>query len=119
MENNMLTVVVPVYNNDKYLKQCVNSILNQTYSQLEIILVDDGSTDNSAAICDYYQTIDATVKGNATITSATKARMSKTSDGERCIIEFEKQGTSTIKATEFSCEAGRDRGTDYSGVLKK
>lgn len=60
-----------------------------------------------------------TVKGTATITSDTKARMSKTSEGERCIIEFEKEGNSTIKATEFSCETGRDRGTDYSGILKK
>ena len=70
-----------------------------------------------------YNTYDGkasgTVKGTATITSDTKARMSKTSEGKRCIIEFEKQGNSTIKATEFSCEAGRDRGTDYSGVLKK
>lgn len=70
-----------------------------------------------------YNTYDGnasgTVKGTATITSDTKARMSKTSEGKRCIIEFEKQSNSTIKTTEFSCEAGRDRGTDYSGILKK
>ena len=70
-----------------------------------------------------YNTFDGkasgTVKGKATITSDTKARMSKTSEGERCIIEFKKQDNSTIKATEFSCEAGRDSGTDYSGVLTK
>lgn len=49
-----LSVVVPIYNSDKYLCQCIDSILNQTYSEIEIILVDDGSTDTSPEICDAY-----------------------------------------------------------------
>lgn len=48
----MISVIVPVYNVEKYLKKCVETIQNQTYTELEIILVDDGSQDQSGAICD-------------------------------------------------------------------
>lgn len=49
-----ISVIVPVYNAEKYLDRCVESIVAQTYKNLEIILVDDGSTDNSPAICDAW-----------------------------------------------------------------
>lgn len=52
MYSELLSVIVPVYNNEKYLEECVNSILNQTYINLEIILVNDGSKDNSGKLCD-------------------------------------------------------------------
>lgn len=58
-----------------------------------------------------------TVEGTATATSDTKARMNKTSAGERCVIEFEKVGIRSIKTTEFYCEAGRDKGTNFNGTL--
>ena len=57
-----VTVVVPVFNVEKYLHQCIESLLNQTYRNLEIILVDDGSTDNSGAICDKYRQKDQRIK---------------------------------------------------------
>ena len=50
----MISVVVPVYNVEKYINDCIDSIINQTYRELEIILVDDGSNDSSGAICDEY-----------------------------------------------------------------
>lgn len=50
-----ISVVVPVYNVQEYLNSCINSILAQTLSDIQIILVDDGSKDNSGEICDDYQ----------------------------------------------------------------
>lgn len=58
----LLSVIVPVYKVEKYLCKCVDSILNQTYRNLEIILVDDGSPDNCPAICDEYAAKDSRVK---------------------------------------------------------
>lgn len=50
----MVSIIVPVYNAEKYLRECIDSLLNQTYKDIEIILVNDGSTDESAAICENY-----------------------------------------------------------------
>jgi len=57
-----ISVVVPVYNVESYIEACVNSIINQTYSNVEIILVDDGSTDNSGLICDNFAEKDSRIK---------------------------------------------------------
>ena len=58
----LITVVVPIYKREKYLHETMESILNQTYKNLEIILVDDGSTDNSLRIARYYERLDKRVK---------------------------------------------------------
>ena len=57
-----ISIIVPVYNVEKYLSRCVDSILNQTFTDFELILVDDGSTDNSAKICDEYAEKDCRIK---------------------------------------------------------
>jgi len=49
-----ISVIVPVYNSEKYIARCVDSVLSQTFSDLELILMDDGSSDASPAICDAY-----------------------------------------------------------------
>ncbi|HFI0358289.1 TPA: glycosyltransferase family 2 protein [Streptococcus suis] len=54
MENVLLSVIIPVYQVEKYLKRCINSVLAQKFNSYEIILVDDGSTDSSPEICDEY-----------------------------------------------------------------
>ena len=58
----LVSVIVPVYKVEKYLNRCVNSILNQTYKDLEVILVDDGSPDSCPEICDGYAQKDKRVK---------------------------------------------------------
>ncbi|NFG60723.1 glycosyltransferase family 2 protein [Clostridium sp. CMCC3677] len=57
-----VSVIVPVYNSEQYVGYCINSILNQTYRNIEVILVDDGSTDDSLKICRNYENIDKRVK---------------------------------------------------------
>ncbi len=58
----VVSVIVPVYKAEKYISECIESILNQTFSDLELILVDDGSPDNSGAICDEYALRDNRIK---------------------------------------------------------
>lgn len=58
----LITIIVPVYNVEKYIRECIGSLLNQTYKNLEIILVDDGSKDKSGKICENYANADSRVK---------------------------------------------------------
>lgn len=75
--NPLLSVVIPVYNVENYLDRCIKSVLGQTYRNLEIILVDDGSTDTSGRICDEYAAEDGRIKvihkENGGLVSARKA----------------------------------------------
>lgn len=57
-----ISVIVPVYNKEEYLERCVKSLLSQTYENIEIILVNDGSTDNSGTLCDKLKSEDARIK---------------------------------------------------------
>lgn len=58
----LISVIVPVYKVEKYISECIESILRQTYSNIELLLVEDGSPDNSGKICDHYATIDKRVR---------------------------------------------------------
>ncbi len=83
--NDLISIIVPVYNVEKYLNKCVDSILKQTYTNMEVILVDDGSKDKSGAICDEYEKIDSRVraihKQNGGVCSARNVALSE-SKGE-------------------------------------
>lgn len=61
-ENPLVSIIVPVYKVENYLKKCIDSITNQTYTNLEILLVDDGSPDNCPKICDDYASLDDRIK---------------------------------------------------------
>ena len=80
MNEPLISVIVPIYNMEKHLGKCVDSIVNQTYKNLEIILVDDGSIDRSPQLCDEYAKIDDRVKvihkNNGGLSSARNAGLS-------------------------------------------
>ena len=61
-QKDLISIIVPVYNMEQYLERCMNSIWQQTYTNLEIILVDDGSTDQSPQMCDDYARKDNRIK---------------------------------------------------------
>lgn len=78
-----ISVIVPIYNVENYIKRCVESILKQTYKNIELILVDDGSTDNSGTICDEFSKKDKRIqvvhKNNGGVSEARNAGLEKVS----------------------------------------
>lgn len=60
--NGLVSVIVPVYNTGPYLPRCIESIIRQNYEKIELLLIDDGSTDNSLEICRKYMQIDNRIK---------------------------------------------------------
>jgi glycosyltransferase involved in cell wall biosynthesis len=105
--NKMVSVVIPIYNAEKYLEQCIESVLSQTYNNIEVICVDDGSTDNSLLICNKYAQYDKRIKVihkfNEGVTSARKTGVNSASgkwimfvdsddwiDAEMCQVLVEK-----------------------------
>lgn len=85
----VVSIIVPVYNVEQYLRECVDSVLNQTYSDIEVILVDDGSTDHSGNICDEYAEMDSRIKvihkKNGGVSSARNTGI-EVASGERIIF---------------------------------
>lgn len=62
MNNDLISIIIPVYNVEKYLNNCIDSVIKQSHKNLEIILIDDGSTDTSPSICDSYKKKDQRIK---------------------------------------------------------
>lgn len=105
--NSMISVIVTVYNEEKYLEQCVESICRQTYKNLEIILVDDGSTDRSAEICDLYAEKDARIsvvhKKNGGPVSARKAGLAVSHAGYVTFVDGDDWLEETMYEKLFQC----------------
>lgn len=89
--NPAISVIVPVYNTEKYLDECILSILNQSFTDFELLLIDDGSTDRSGAICDAYASQDERVrvfhKKNGGVTSARKLGVEKSESELICFVD--------------------------------
>lgn len=62
MSNNKLSIIIPIYNSEKYLEKCINSVLEQTFFDFQLILVNDASTDKSGEICDRYALLDKRIR---------------------------------------------------------
>lgn len=126
--NKLITVIVPVYNAEKYVKECIESILGQTYTNIQLILVDDGSTDKSDSICNQYQSMDNRVlyihKENGGVSSARNYGL-KRADGSY-VIFIDADDTIGEKAIEKlvekncqSCMARMRLYTEKSGEYSK
>lgn len=92
-ENNMfprISIIVPVYNTESYLSKCLDSIINQTYKNIEVILIDDGSTDSSGKICDHYAEVDTRFQ----------------------VLHTENKGLVSARKTGLACATG-----DYIGFV--
>ena len=87
----LITIVVPVYKVEQYLDKCVNSIINQTYKNLEIILVDDGSPDNCGKMCDEYAKNDNRIvvihKENGGVSSARNVGLCNAQGNWVCFVD--------------------------------
>lgn len=87
----LISVIVPVYNVERYLRRCVSSIMEQTYGEIEIILVDDGSSDRSGAICDELAGQDARIrvmhKANGGVSSARNVGIEMANGEYLCFVD--------------------------------
>lgn len=109
----MISVIVPVYNTEKYLDRCIQSILAQTYTDFELLLVDDGSTDSSGAICDKYAEQDSRIrvfhKANGGASSARNMGLDNAIGEWVCFVDSD--DSLTCDAVEILC-ANCNNGAD-------
>ena len=91
MQDALVSVIVPVYKVEKYLDKCIESIVGQTYKNLEIILVDDGSPDNCPAMCDSWAQKDSRIKvihkPNGGVSSARNTALDAASGEYICFVD--------------------------------
>ena len=138
--NPILSIIVPIYNMEQYLENCINSIISQTYGAFELILVDDGSTDGSSKICDRYishRNIKVVHKPNGGLISARKAGIAVASGEyigfvdaddwvepemyERLMYEAETHSVDIVSCGYFLDKGDSrtiTRGTDEKNVIK-
>lgn len=104
----LFSVVIPVYNVEKYLDQCIQSVLSQDYSDYEIILVDDGSTDSSSLICDnyskQYKQIKTIHKENGGLSDARNAGIKHAEGDYICFIDSDDYWSEFSVLSKLSCE---------------
>ena len=91
MKDYKISIIVTVYNTEKYLKKCVDSLKNQTYQNLEILLVDDGSKDGSGKLCDAFAQEDKRIKvihkENGGLVSAGKKGVEESTGDYLCFVD--------------------------------
>lgn len=131
MNQPKISVIVPVYNAEKWLRRCVDSILAQTYTDFELLLVDDGSTDGSGAICDEYATLDPRIrpfhKPNGGVSSARNLGLDNANGEWICFIDSDDEinNLQVLYTTDwdsdmifFTLKIINKNGTYYSEIPK-
>jgi glycosyltransferase involved in cell wall biosynthesis len=126
----LISVIVPIFNVEKYLVRCILSISNQTYKNLEIILVDDGSQDNCSAICDFYAKSDLRIKvihkingglssaRNAGLDIATGKYVSFVDSDDSVSLEYIEVLFTTLKKTNSQISVGNILTVNSIGLTK-
>ena len=122
MKNKLVSVVVPIYNTEKYLKRCVRSITVQSYKKLEIILVDDGSEDKSPEICDELSKKDCRIrvihKKNGGLSDARNTGLFSAAGDYICFIDsHDFLASDFIETLLYACES-YDCDIAQSGIIK-
>lgn len=114
MTNELVSIIVPVYNIEKYLEKCVRSILKQSYPYFELLLVDDGSCDSSAQLCDSFEQEDCRVKAyhkiNGGVSSARNYGLSKATGKYICFVDGDDLVDVNYLSDLLSC---MDEDTDF------
>ncbi|WP_049945043.1 glycosyltransferase family 2 protein [Butyrivibrio sp. AC2005] len=113
--NRLISVIVPVYNVEKYLNECISSIVNQTYKSFELILIDDGSTDSSGKKCDMWATKDPRItvihQENGGLSAARNAGLDAMSGEYVCFVDSD-DSISSVFLERLASEIERS-GADF------
>lgn len=116
-----ISVIVPVYNIEEYISECIESVINQDYKNLQIILVDDGSTDKSGKICDDYKVIDERIevihKKNGGLGSARNAGLARATGDFISFVD----GDDILDTTMYSAmiKVQKEKSADIIEILRK
>lgn len=108
-----ISVIIPVYNVEPYLRKCIDSVLNQHFADFELLLVDDGSTDNSGEICDIYAQKDSRVRvfhtSNQGVSAARNLGMDKATADWVCFVDGDDWVENDYLAAFWRCPLDKDR----------
>ena len=121
-----ISVIVPVFNAEKYLQRCIDSILIQTFSDFELLLIDDGSTDSSGKICDDYAKLDSRIKvfhkPNGGVSSARNLGLDQAKGEYITFVDSDDRLTDksfNIFNSKINADFIVTSYTEYNGVLKQ
>lgn len=112
--NPMVSIIVPIYNAEKYIKRCINSVLNQEYTDFELLLVDDGSSDSSGSICDTYAASDDRIRViHKSNTGVSDTRNTAIAQAKGTYLQFlDSDDWITPDATKLLVRAATEHGCD-------
>lgn len=123
MSHPIITIIVPVYKVEQYLSQCIESILKQTFKDFEVLLIDDGSPDNSGQICDQYANKDSRIqvvhKKNRGVSSARNAGIKSARGTWICFVDSDDELKSNYLENFIQCLNKKEADLYVAGYTKK